>query len=312
MVEHTFGGKYDTQFKTTEQIRSFLQAFHDMFNKRGIDSKHLHPLLYLILFLKEDVEQQGIANERFNTLLDYARFIVDLIINCSSHIQQMDKRQDYQRVYDESTNEFFFAKSELVETMSHEDLLEFVPKEDQADDVVKYLRVKLLDNELYVPRDLVINIGSTRMLKGIDGQKIPQIDLPMRFRSDILSHTLGAMLGEHKANNTIFYQELSKETIDPSELKKIYNQYKKRATSNTNALTQVGILVGDYVKDNAIYKTKIDIAGFLFEYFALFKAFKFRKPITIPEDYSRLTQFYIEKGITKETVRMMMKDVGEI
>ncbi|OKS89242.1 hypothetical protein [Mucilaginibacter polytrichastri] len=313
-VEHQFGGRYGTQFKIVNEVESFLNAFHAVLDNRGIDKMHLDPLLYLILFLHEDFEKQSIENNRFNRLLDYARFIMDFSNNCWSHFEMMEKKPEYKKVFDAYTQEYFFAKTELLETMEYEDLIEFVPEEKNREDIVKYLRVDVFGKELYVPEDLTFNVTANeeRLLRSISGEPLNSIELPKRFREQLITYTLTAMLEEHKQHNTIFYQEFVKSDFDITEMKKVYKQYKKRALSNPTSLARVGVMVGDYLKEQKIYKTKADIASFLFEYFALFKAFRLRKPTPVPEDYSYLTRFYMDNGITTETVRLMMKDVGEI
>ncbi|WP_345954757.1 hypothetical protein [Mucilaginibacter sp. PAMB04168] len=314
VVEHQFGGRYGTQFKTVKEVESFLNAFHAIIDKRNIDRKHLHPLLYLILFLNEDYEQQSIENNRFNRLLDYARFVLDFSVNCWSHFELMESKPEYKKVYDQYTQEYFFAKAELLDTMEYEELIEFVPDEKNREDIVKYLRVDVMGKELYVPDDLTFNTRTNgeRLLRSVSGEGLDSIELPSWFREQLITHTLTTMLEEHKQHNTVFYQEFVKSDFDATAMKKVYRQYKKRALSNTTSLARVGIMVGDYLKDHKIYKTKADIASFLFEYFALFKSFRLRKPIAIPQDYSHLTRFYMDNGITTETVRLMMKDVGEI
>jgi hypothetical protein len=314
VIEHQFGGKYGTQFKTVKEVDSFLNAFHAIIDKRSIDRKHLDPLLYLILFLNQDYEQQSIENNRFNRLLDYARFVLDFCANCWSHFEMMEQKTEYKKVHDQYTQEYFFAKAELLDTMEYEELIEFVPDENNREDVVKYLRVDVLGRELYVPDDLTFNAkaNSGRLLRSIEGNKLDDVELPRQFREQLIEFTLNAMLKEHKQHNTEFYKEFVQSNFDASAMKKLYRQYKRRALSNTTSLARVGIMVGDYLKEHKIYKTKADIASFLFEYFALFKAFRLRKPTAIPQDYSHLTRFYMDNGITTETVRLMMKYVGEI
>jgi hypothetical protein len=312
IVEHLFGGRGGTQFSCIEDIENFLTSFQKIFDSRQIDRKHIYPILYMFLFLQEDDVQQSMDMNRFNRLLEYSRFIIDVMINCRSHMQMMLKNKAYQTIYDEYTNEYFFAKRELVDTMAHEDLLEFMPNEEQADDVVKYLRIQILGKELYVPKDLIANIASDRTLRDVEGTVIPRIELPARFMQEMLESTLRSMVDDHKNNDTAFYRELSKDTIDERELIRIYKQYRKRAYSQNKALLKVAIIISDYLKENQIFKTKADISKFLFEYFALFKVFRLKTKASLPNDYAEIIPFYLKHGISGETVRMMLKDAGEI
>jgi hypothetical protein len=188
--QFAFGGKYGTQFKTVDEISSFISAFDDLLARKGIDSKHKHNLWYLISFLKKDSEQQRTKNNRYNHLHDYAKFILDLITNSLSHFQTMEKNSAYGKVYDEVTNEVFFAKTKLIESMPMEELWEYIPDEDHAEDVVKYLRIDLYDDELYVPYDLIINIKSERKLKNLLGETIEHIALPVNLRYEVFTYML--------------------------------------------------------------------------------------------------------------------------
>lgn len=79
-------------------------------------------------------------------------------------------------------------------------------------------------------------------------------------------------------------------------------------------MIKIGTIVTEYLSTNKLLKTKVAIADFLFEYFALFKAFELPKKPTSPspEDYTDLPYYYIQHGITKESVRLMMKDAPKV
>src|ERR1017187_7744767 len=110
------------------------------------------------MFLGEDFEQQSIKNNRYNHLHEYAKFLLDLIADSLAHIEAMRKNPNYGEVYDEYTKEIFFAKNEVIASMPHEELIEYLPNPKQSDDVVKYLRIKFYENELYIPDDFVITV----------------------------------------------------------------------------------------------------------------------------------------------------------
>lgn len=309
--EFLFGGKYGIQFKTIEQVASFNTAIDAMLVKNKVDSKHKHSLLYLIMFLNQDYEQQSIENNRNNHLHDYSRFILDLIANSLSHFDAMGKNASYQKVYDGETQEFFFAKKELLQSMPIEELVVHIPDEDHKDDIVKYLRVSIYDDELYVPDDLIINIGSRRTLKNLLGETIPYVKLPNNIRYETFNFMLERMLQEHKKFNTEFYHDIVKDNM-LSDFKSVYLKYKRHKISNTKSLAIVGTLITDYLFKHKLYTSKRSVAVFLFEYFALFKAIELKKQVMFPENYEELIPFYIRNKVTRETIRNMMKDVGEI
>lgn len=313
--EFLFGGKHRIQFKTLEEITSFNAAFDNILLKHRINECHKHSLLYFIVFLNFDYEQQSIENNRHNHLHDYAIFILDLISDSLAHIERMRKNESYQEIYDGTTNEIFFAKKELVATMPLEELVEYLPDAKHADDVVKYLRITIYDDELYVPEDLMITVQSNkdRKLKSLSGAQINKFELPKNLLYETFTHMIGNMLNQHKKNNTVFYQEIVKNNSTLADFKSFNNKFKKHSISNVTSLTRLGTIIGDYLTEHKIFTSKRAIAGFLFEYFALFKAIELKRSMEqLPEDYSQLIPIYIKNRINGETIRNMMKDVGEI
>ena len=312
--QFSFGGKYGTQFKTLEELQSFNTAFDKLLSDKSINPKHKHPLFYLITFLGNDVEQQSKDNNRHNHLHDYAIFILNLIADSLAHIEAMRKNPNYQEVYDELTNELFFAKHEVVASMPYNELIEYYPDPKQADDVIKYLRIPFYDYELYVPNDIIISIQSNknRKLKTLEGTQVNNFELPKNIQRETFIYMIKTMLDYHKRYNTEFYQDLIKGENTFADYKKLINKNKKHSISYVTSLVKVGVLVTDYLIKHKIYTSKRSIAGFLFEYFALFKAIVLKRPLQLPNDYSELIPFYIKNRVNGETIRNMMKDVGEI
>lgn len=309
----SFGGKYGTQFKTLEEVQSFISAFDDMLKRKGIDKKHTHPLLYLIMFLGEDAQQQSIEINRENNLHDYAQFILNLIADSLAHIAATRKNPAYEQVYDIYTQEIFFAKKELVATISYEELIEYYPKGKQADDVIKYLRIAIYEQELYIPEDLVVNIRSNkdRKLKSFSGKQEQDFQLPVNLQREVFTYMISNMLDSHKRYDTQFYKLMISDSV-MSDFKPIFNKYKKHTISNTKSLARLGTIIKDYLLAHKLIITKRDIATFLFEYFALFKAIRPKQQVTFPTEYNDLIPFYIQNRVNGETIRNMMKDVGEI
>ena len=311
---HWFGGKHGTQFPTVEEFASFDSAFNEMLNRRNVPIEHKHSLLYIILFLHEDYEQQSIDNNRNNHLYDYAVFLLNLIADSLAHLKAMRKNKAYVEVEDRATDEIFFAKKSVFDSMPIEDLVEYLPDSKHADDVVRYLRITFYKYELYIPEDLVISIQSNkRQLKSLTGATVANIELPVDIRYEVFKYMVTYMLDQHKKYNTDFYLEMMKGKAQFEDFTSIYQKtYKKHAISNPKSLAIVGTLVSDYLIHHKLYTSKRSIAAFLFEYFALFKAIRLKKQVAFPESYNEVIRFYNDNKITSETIRIMMKDVGEI
>lgn len=131
--EHSFGGAYGTQFTSVEQYVSFNAAFEKVLIKNKIDSAHKNPLLYMISFLGADYQKQSLDRNEANRLIKYTRFILDLQTNCYSHFEAMMKNKEYQRIYDEYTAEYFFAKKSLLDKMPLEEICEYRPNDNPGD-----------------------------------------------------------------------------------------------------------------------------------------------------------------------------------
>lgn len=314
LQQFNFGGRYGTQFNTIEEVESFNTAFDAMLEKYGIDSSHKHNLFYLLAFLGEDSEQQSIENNRRNHLLNYARFLLNLIADSLAHIQNMRKNELYEEVEDIYTQEIFFAKKEVVASMPYEDLITYVPDHKNADDIVKYVRITIYDGaQLYVPEDLIVTIQSknNRKLKTLSGAQTDLFELPDNLKREMFSFMVSNMVAFHKQYNTQFYQDLISDNTILSDFKSIDAKFKKHKISYISSLGRVGTLVTDYLLKYKLFTSKRSIAQFLFEYFALFKAIQLRRPAVFPDKYEDLTSFYAQHGVNGETIRNMMKDVGD-
>ena len=313
--EFRFGGIGGCQFRTKAELLSFDIAFEDMLEKNGIDAKHREPLLYMILFLGADTEKQSIENNWNNHLLDYAKFITDLIADSIAHMEAMRRKPAYQEIYDEYTTETFFAKHEIVNSMPYEELIEYVPPAKQADDVVKYNRVSIYGYELHVPSDLIITIQSNkeRKLKSGEGNQVQQLELPHNIIVEAFQYMINKMLELHKKKNTQFYLDITNDNTTLNDLVKSLRKNKKHTVSNVLSLAKVGTLLTDYLLMHKLFKSKRSAATFLFEYFALFKAIILKKQTTeFPTEYDELIPFYRRLGVDGEKLRNQMKDVGEI
>jgi hypothetical protein len=305
--EHSFGGAYGTQFTSVEQYVSFNAAFEKVLIKNKIDTAHKNPLLYMISFLGADYQKQSLDRNEANRLIEYTRFILDLQTNCSSHFKTMMKNKEYQRIYDEATTEYFFARKTLLDKLPLEQICEDRPN-DTPGDLVQYLRIKIFETELYVPFDMIFSIVSDRNLRGFEGEKIANITIPSYLQSEVFKFTIDYMLDAHKRNNTEFYRALNTPGLSRSDETKFYNQYKKHNISYTQSMLRVGMVVSDYLLSNKLSKNKSSVAAFLFDYFSLFKIIPLKNKVEFPIEYSELPNFYNRNGVTKETIRYMIKD----
>lgn len=306
-VPFNFGGKYTTQFISAEEIKDFSMAFDRLLERKSISEAYKPSLLYFILFLGQDFEKQSIDRNKQNRLKDYANFLSDLFINGIYHFQQMSKKKDYTMVHDPYTQEYFFAKKHLVESMDPEDLFEFVPDEKDKADIIKYLRVTIGTQEMYVPEEIIPAIIGTSSLKSIHGETMNSLNFPRQFKYELFNYTVKTMMDEHKTENTEFYRVFAAPELDMKTLKSIYKAYQKDKLSNVIALTRIGLVISDFLTENKLLKSKTAIADFLWEYFALFKAYEYPKLPTPPKEYSELPNFYMQNRITKESIRLMMK-----
>jgi len=307
-----FGGLNSTQFTSLAEIQSFNEAFDNLLAKHDINVKHKHPLKYFMIFLHNDYETQSLANNAHNGLLEYAQFILNIYTNSKRHFEAMAKNPAYQMIYDEMTQEYLFATKKLYESMPLDELVEYIPDTKHADDVIRYLRITIGENELYIPPGMEMTVTNDKELRNLLGATIQKIPVPAYLQYNIFSYVINEMVEAHKKANTIFYQYLTQKEAGDADLRRIYNQYKKSYVSQSQSLLRVAIMISDYLKEQKLITVKRKAAVFLHGYFSLFKAFIIKSGQTLPEDYSELNPFYVRNHISPETIRLMLKDVGEI
>jgi hypothetical protein len=307
IIEHRFGGLYGTQFLTVDDYLSFSNAFDSALVKHNIAIKYKSNLLYLISLVGEDYQKQSSVKDRLNRLRAYARFILDLHANCSAHFDSMVKNKEYQMIFDEARNEYFFARKTIFESMPLEEIVEYRPNVTPGD-TVWYLRIPIYETELYVPDGMLFTIISDRKLKTFEGEAIADLMVPHFFRSEIFKYTVSQMLEEHKKYDTDFYKALSGSGATRSDFTAFYNQYKKHNINFNQSVVRVGKVISDYLIDNKLSKNKSSVSAFLFDYFSLFKLIPLKNEIEFPVDYSEIPKFYNRNGVTKDTIRNMMKD----
>lgn len=307
----TFGGIFDRQFKSSSEIESFTEALKAVLAKHNIAEQHADNLLYFMKFYGEDVEKESLANNEYNRLIEYTQFILDLQRNAEAHTLRYSKDKNYKRVDDPYTQEYFFARTTLLNKYTLEEIIEDRP-EDNPGDIVSYLRFNIGITELYIPYDVVFTLTSHEKLKNFDGETVKHFNLPRYLQSELLNFTLGYMVNAHKDNNTPFYKAITAAPLSADDFRKLYRQYKRNVIKQNSSILRIGTVITDYLINQDLIKSKRSIASFLFEYFALFKVLRIKKPKSFPEDYSKLSRFYIENGITSETIRLMMKEVSGV
>jgi hypothetical protein len=268
--------------------------------------------MYFIIFLHQDYEAQSLANNAHNRLIEYAQFILNIYTNSKKHFEAMAKNPSYQMIYDEMTQEYLFAKKTVYESMPLEELVEYVPDAKQVDDIIRYTRITIGENELYIPPGMEMGVTYTKQLKNLMGVSIHKINVPAYLQFNVFRYVINEMVDAHKRANSTFYQYLIGKEASDADRRKVYNQYKKTYISQSQSLLRVAIMLSDYLKEQKLITSKLQAAKFLHGYFSLFKAFVIKTKQTPPDDFTELPLFYTRNHVSPETVRYMLKDVGEI
>jgi len=304
----SFGGLHNTQFTTRESLQSFDEAFDKVLIEYKINTKHKDNLLYLIRFYDVDDGKQSLSDNDHNRLIEYARFILDIHHNSMAHIGRYIKNKEYQTIYDEGPNEYFFVKKSLLEKYSIEEIIEYRPNQVPGD-AIYYMRFNVGLTELYVPYDLIFNLSSTEKLKNFEGAETDDIKIPSYLQSELFKYTFNFMIEAHERANSEFYQAISCKTLNDEDFKKLYNQYRRKSPKQNGSIIKLSVVISDYLIQNNLLSTKRSIASFLFKYFALFKVLRIKSAVSFPDSYEELFKFYFENNVTPETIRLLMKDV---
>jgi hypothetical protein len=309
--KHTFVGLYRRQFETVEQLSSFNEALSVVLAKHKISDIHKDELLYLVRFYGSDIEAQSLRNNQHNRLIEYTRFILDILKNSEKHIRAHTKDKNYKIVHDVDCQEYFFAKRSLFDKYSLQEIVECRPNHNPGD-IVAYMRFKIGLTELYVPNDLAFNLNGGHQLRNFDGEAVDLFSVPRYLQSELFKYTFEYMIDEHRRANTPFYNLIAKVPLTNDDYKKLYHQYKRNRLSETDSLTRFGMILTDYLSFNNILKVKRKISAFLFDYFSLLKVFPLKRKASVPNDYLELPNFYNRQGYTNETIRLLMKDAPKV
>ncbi|MDO3643835.1 hypothetical protein [Mucilaginibacter sp. L3T2-6] len=308
-----FGGLDGCQFKTPEQVNSFIVAFDKVMERHEIDRKHRYPLWYMLMFMESSYERQSMSNNIHNHLHEYANFLLNVIAYANEQIELFEKNPSYIKLDDTLTGEFFFAKRSLADTMPLDELIEHIPYDNKLLEVVRFFRIKVFDKELYFPQDVTLSITSTdyqKLLTTKNDHNVSLLEFPTNLTYQTLTFTIQTMLDAHKRANTPFYREIIAKNTSWHHLIESNSNQKKHHLSHRVSLARVGTLVTDYFNEYNVTKVKRKVGLFLFDYFALFRAFKLPGTVSYPEDHRLLRSFYIEQGMKEDYMLYLMKELG--
>jgi hypothetical protein len=284
IINFQFGGKNGTQFRELSEVSSFLEAFNKLFNEKKFDKKHLHPLLCIIGFLYQDFEEQSQEMNLQNELKESVNFILNLVNMCASHIEAMQKDESYEVLWDPYIMEPFFAKKELVKSMSFEDLVEYYPVGIKKDDVVRYRKIDIVGKKLTVPNEFMYSIHGSKGCTNFDGELTEQLKIPMLIQERLFQVTLDTLIGKHKEN-----YEMQKEAYES------YKETWKKDKKNTG----VDRILTAMEKELTVKQKAVENSF----YHALLK----------PEIYLKdLRVFYKKSQSHKVSTSTSLKKIGEI
>lgn len=294
IVDFSFGGWNGNQFNSSEDIVGFRSAFKNILENNKIDSIHEAPLLYFAAFQYMDLEIQSIVNNEFNYHNDSGQFLLDLYIKGSEEWDKMLKESNYYKVYDPTTKEEFFSK---LNPKDCEDLDELY-----SADAVIYQSYQIGKSKIRIPHTFQCTVFNNS-----EKNRDP-IDIPRPFTFGILDPMIKKLISEHVEMKTDYFEIFNEESHNLKHLKTISKQ-KKRNTSEDATIIKTGSVIQDYLKAKYPKLPKSAITDFLWEYFALFKAYKIKKELELPANYNELAEFYRNQKITKESIRLKFKGI---
>lgn len=296
MIEFNFGGWNRNQFKSPADVEDFRSAFQSLLKRSNIDSGHEGSLLYISAFQYLDPEKQSKKNNSFNYYQASGGFLLDLYIKGLEHFEKVEKDPRYFKIYDESTDEIFFS---LLDPQKYFDL-----DDHYSPGAILYQSFKIGKSIIRIPGSYQLSVFNS-----IDKKSDHIVDIPTTFTRGILDKAITSMIKEHEGNNTDYLEIFNEESHNLNQLKTICKQ-KKKLVSEDVTIVKIGNVVHDYLKSNFITITKSAISDFLWEYFALLKAYKVENNSIPPSDYSDLTTFYRSQKITKESIRLKFKNIS--
>lgn len=290
LIELSFGGLFRNQFNTLEELKDFLNAFDQLVSKHNIDKSHRDHLLYLIEFFNQDEQKQSVENNNYNGLLQSGQFLIDLYLYGAEQFEKMKSSKGYFLINDELTNRSFFSKKDPKLVLNRDDHYDGTS--------VQYHEFMVGSNMLRIPFDMRIdfNHGTRRF------------DLPESLNYEFQKSIITKILNEHKDEDSEYYQLLVDYGDDLNKLR-VKSFQKHLLISIDSAMLRVGSVIQDYLRSFNPNISKVALAEFIWEYFALFKAYKIKVNLPTPTQYSELSGFYHNQKITKQSIRSKFKDV---
>jgi hypothetical protein len=293
-VDFNFSGWNRNQFKNSLEAKGFNQSFKDLLERSNIDLNHLGPLLYISTFQYQDFEKQSLVNNNFNCYRDSGTFLLDLYIKGSEHFEKMLKDSKYHTIYDEQTDEIFFS---LLDPAMYDDL-----DDHYSTGAVLYQSFKIGKSVIRIPDSYHLSLFDR------EKNRAPVADIPPTFTRGILDAAITKLIKDHEEQETEYFQIFNEESHNLNQLKTITKQ-KKKLVSGDVTIVKIGSVIQDYLSANYVAMPKARITDFLWEYFALLKAYDVKADDVPPTEYSELTSFYREHKITKESIRLKFKSV---
>lgn len=295
-LDFAFGGWNGNQFNSTEDVTGFISAFKNLLTKHQIDRAHEAPLLYISAFQYIDSEKQSVKNNNINYYNETGLFLLNLYIKGCEHWEKMKKEPGYFEVYDPSANDYFFTKLDPNESDDIDDLY--------GADAVLYVTYRIGKSLIKMPQSFLCSLVISSDKTGAN-----QIDIPKTLNIGLLDPAIKRLIREHEDEKTEFMDIFNEESHNLKQLKTISKQ-KRRTTSEDLTIIKIGGVIQDYLHSFYPMMLKSTLADFLWEYFALLKAYKSKGKEQLPEDYSKLTRFYISQKITKDYIRLKFKNIS--
>jgi hypothetical protein len=287
-IKHNFSGLNYEQFQSGEEIVDFLQVFSQVLTRHKIDSSHRNNLLYLIEFYNQEQSKGHLKDLENNYLQQTGEFLIKLFLYGYRHFAQMKKAEGYFEAIDLRNGRTIFFTKSATESKNVDDYYDGT--------TVKYHEFTFGSKMLRVP---YMNVS---LNSDTDHFQLPDV---IKYEAEKL--LIENIINEHKEQESEYYKFLSDYGDDVHRI--LIKDFNTRPSfSIDTTIVKVGTLVQDYLHSFYPRLTKVDLAGVLWEYFALFKVYKIKSDITPPSNYSELSNFYKNQKIDKQMVRNKFKD----
>ncbi len=320
-VTSVFNGVNGNSFSSLSDAQDFLSEAYTQIP--GLNQEQLHVLLYISSFYGKELERQSTLSHDVNRLNQSGKFLINLFIQGYEHFLLMTKNPQYVICYDPQHTEFYFAKKNIAESMSSEDLAEYVS--DKSSEIIRYTKFVFGRQDLYLRGDLVPVLMTEaelqrtnrieklnsklqkRMLQNSEDQSLLMTQVqpyPKTMRNFLLIYSIKEIIAEHTNCKTALYQLFNSDDFSLNKLK-TFTFHTKQRTLEYAALAKATQVMYEYLTQKS-HITKIKCAEMISRLFALLKIFHIDSEQEIPAKYSDLPRFYSNNGRGKEYVRGML------